>query len=105
MRTGFLCDERTMPLGASVALSRRESRAGATVPLEVPVRCICRECGGRGESWAERCGRCDGTGAEFLRHQVQVNVPAGVFDGARFHFTVAPRHHPATLIELRISVA
>jgi DnaJ-class molecular chaperone len=74
------------------------------VPLDVPVRCTCHYCGGRGESWAEPCPYCDGNGSELLHHQVRVSVPAGVIDGARFHFTVTPRHHPPTRIELRIHV-
>jgi hypothetical protein len=83
----------------------RDAAAGAVLPLEVAVRCVCRQCGGRGESWAEHCAGCAGTGAEYLQHQVQVSLPAGVADGARFHFTVTPRHHPPTLVELRVSVA
>jgi hypothetical protein len=41
----------------------------------------------------------------MLSHQVHVTVPAGVSDGARFRFTVTPRHHPATRIELHVLVA
>jgi len=79
--------------------------AGATVPLEVPVRCTCHSCGGRGETWTEPCTRCEGSGNELLRHQLQVSVPAGVSDGTRFHFTVTPKHDPPTRIELHVLVA
>ena len=34
-----------------IEISPREAIEGATVPLDVPVRCTCRECGGRGETW------------------------------------------------------
>lgn len=105
MRNAFLADERAAALSAAIRLTRREARDGAMVPLEVPVRCTCHVCGGRGETWAERCVRCQGSGTELLRHQLQVAVPAGVLDGACFKFTVIPRHNPPTRVELRVLVA
>jgi hypothetical protein len=104
IRRGFLAEERPATLSAAITLSRRDALAGATVPLEVPVRCTCRQCGGRGESWTEPCLRCDGNGMELLRHLLQVRVPAGILDGARFYFTVAPRHNPPTRIELLVQL-
>lgn len=105
IRSAFLADERDSALSAAIQLSPREAREGATVPLEVPLRCTCGHCGGRGETWAERCGRCAGSGTELLRHHLQVSVPAGVLDGARFHFTVTPRYNLPTRIELHVLVA
>jgi DnaJ-class molecular chaperone len=104
IRNAFVAAERSTPLTASLRLSWHEARRGATMPLDIPVCRVCRTCGGRGESWAEMCVRCAGTGAEMGRHQVHVSVPAGVPDGALFRFTVTPRHHPATRIELQIHV-
>jgi hypothetical protein len=104
MRNAFADEERCPALRADITLCLRMAREGATVPLEVPVRCTCRMCGGRGESWAEACTRCSGTGLETFRHQVQVTVPAGVSDGARYRFTVAARHDPPTRIELHVAV-
>jgi DnaJ-class molecular chaperone len=104
MRSAFADEERCAPLRAEMTLSLREAREGATMPLDVPVRCTCRRCGGRGESWAEACARCSGTGVEVFRHQVQVSIPPGVADGARFRFTVATRHDPPTRIELHVAV-
>ncbi len=75
-----------------------------TTPIEVPVRLTCHQCGGRGESWTEPCARCQGTGTLLLHHVVQVTVPAGVIDGDRFYFTVVPRHHTPTRIELQVRV-
>ena len=100
IRRAFLADEHPVTLSTAIQLSPREAMTGATVPLEVPVRCTCRECGGRGESWTGPCPRCHGGGSERLRHQLQVTIPAGILDGARFHFTVTPRHNPSTRIEL-----
>jgi DnaJ-class molecular chaperone len=86
-------------------LSPDEASEGVTAPVEVPVRCLCRGCGGRGESWTESCLICSGSGTELFRHHVQITIPAGVCDGARFHFALAPRHQPSTRIELRILVS
>jgi hypothetical protein len=104
VRSAFLVSERSEAYLATIQLSSREAREGTTQPLDVPVRCTCTECGGRGESWTERCPRCAGSGIELFRHQLQVTLPPGVCDGARFHFTVTPRHNPSTRIELHVLV-
>jgi hypothetical protein len=105
MRDAFLADERAEALSTAIRLSARDARNGAMVPLEVPVRCTCHECGGRGETWAEPCKRCQGSGNEVRRHQLKVAVPAGVLHGTCFNFTVTPRHNLPTRIELRVLVA
>ena len=102
IRHAFLAAEQPDTLHAAIELSAHEARDGVTVPLVVPVRCTCRQCGGRGESWSESCPGCRGSGSELLSHRLQVTLPAGVPDGSRFHFTVTPRHHPPTRIELEI---
>jgi hypothetical protein len=102
IRRSFLAEDRPATFSAAIQLSRREAIAGATVPLEVPVRCVCSRCGGRGESWAESCARCRGQGMELLRHLLHVTVPAGVADGACFTFTVTPRNSPTTRIDLSV---
>jgi hypothetical protein len=104
IRRAFLAEDRPPALRTAIELSRREAREGATLPLDVPVRCTCRRCGGRGESWTSACGHCEGSGSELLRHQLQVSLPAGVLDGAHFTFTVTARHNPPTRIELRVRV-
>jgi uncharacterized protein (DUF1330 family) len=104
MRNAFLADERAATMMAEIQISQREACQGATLPLAVPVRCTCHECGGRGERWALACARCAGHGTELLHHQVHVTVPAGVEDGACFHFSVAPRHDLSTRIELHVLV-
>ena len=104
MRSAFLADERVEPVSAAVQLSPREAHDGAIVPLEVPVRCTCHQCFGRGGTWAQSCSRCAGAGVEVLRHNVHVTVPAGVEHGACFHFSIAPGHDLSTRIELRVLV-
>jgi hypothetical protein len=105
IRRAFLADERPTQLRTTVRLSDREARTGATVPLDVPVHCTCRQCGGRGESWTEPCAQCDGSGAEVLRQPLHVTIPAGVPDGARFQFSVTPRQNITTRIELHVLVS
>jgi hypothetical protein len=105
MRRAFLADERADTVRVAVELTEREAAGGVTLPFTVPVHCTCSECGGRGESWTEPCGKCRGCGFEQLRHQVQITVPAGVRTGARCCFTVAHRHNPSTRVELQVVVA
>src|SRR6185295_10557580 len=105
MRQAFVAAERAKALTAALEITPREAREGATVPLEVPVRCTCRTCGGRGETWAQPCVSCAGSGFELLHHQVHITIPAGVEDGACFHFAVSPRHDLSTRIELRVLVS
>lgn len=105
IRSAFLAEERPAPESAVIRLSRREARAGVIAPLEVPLACTCRHCGGRGESWTEACSRCDGRGTERLPQRLRVTIPAGVQHGTRFLFTVTPPHHPPTRIELSVLVA
>jgi hypothetical protein len=105
VRTSFLISERPEALPATIRVTPHEAVEGATLPLEVPVRCTCSGCGGRGESWTEPCSRCEGSGTELFMHQLRVTLPAGVVDGARFQFSVTPRHNPSTRIELHVRVS
>jgi hypothetical protein len=105
MRSAFVTEEQTKTLTAALEISPREAIEGATLPLDVPVRCTCRTCGGRGETWAQPCGTCAGSGIELIYHQVHISTPAGVEDGACFHFSVAVRHDLSTRIELRVLVS
>lgn len=105
IRRAFLAAERPAPERAVIQLSRRDAHRGVIAPLEVPLVCTCRRCGGRGESWTESCLDCGGRGTERLRQQLRVTIPAGVLDGTRFVFTVTPPHDPPTRIELSVLVA
>jgi hypothetical protein len=104
MRQAFVADEAPARLSTTVTVSGAEALAGATVPVDVPLRCTCPQCGGRGESWTEPCVQCHGSGAEWRSHPFHVTLPAGVMDGARFHFTVTQRQHSSTRIELHVLV-
>jgi hypothetical protein len=89
---------------AEVLLSKREASDGLVVPLEVPIRATCPDCGGRGETWTERCDGCCGTGESVFRHAVRVSVPPGVADGARVRFRVTSPDAAVVRVELRVAI-
>jgi hypothetical protein len=105
MRSAFVADEHARTLTVALEITPRDASEGTTLPLDVPVRCTCGACGGRGETWGHPCSACAGTGIELLRHRVHITVPAGVEDGACFHFSVSARHDLSTRIELRVLVS
>jgi hypothetical protein len=105
IRHAFVAEEHARTLTTAVEITPREATEGVTVPLDVPVRCTCRACGGRGETWTQPCATCAGSGIELLHHQVHITIPAGVEDGACFHFSISPKHDLSTRIELRVLVS
>jgi hypothetical protein len=104
MRDRFLGEPERAVLSAEVALSQFEAWRGSVVPLEVPIRTLCANCGGRGETWAEPCGHCFGSGESMMRHAVRVSVPPRVEDGARLRFRVSPPDAPSVRVEVRIVI-
>jgi hypothetical protein len=105
MQHAFVESERAVDyLNAEITLSRRQAGTGAAVPIDLPVRRTCRDCGGRGEVWSDPCGRCQGSGHAVHRQTVTVSVPAGVADGARFSFSVSPARGPRTRVDVRVAV-
>lgn len=105
MRDRFLGEpEHASVLSAEVSLSQFEAWRGHVVPIEVPVRATCAKCGGRGETWAEPCGDCFGTGESLLRHAVRVSVPPRVEDGALLRFRVSPPDAAPVRVEVRIVI-
>jgi hypothetical protein len=98
-------DEAAVPLETEVALTPRQASAGAIVPIELGLNGLCAGCGGRGESWAEVCEHCAGTGECARTHHFRLALPPGVADGARFRFVVAPPSARATRVEVTVSVA
>jgi len=89
---------------AELSLTPREAFDGRVMPLVVPIRGACPCCGGRGESWAEPCGRCAGSGESFFHHTVSVAVPRGVADGTTFRFRVTSTHTGSVRVTVRIAI-
>ena len=105
MRDAFLGEPAdTGVVTAEVSLSSREALDGRIVSVEVPIRGACAACGGRGETWTERCTTCRGTGDALFHHLVRVSVPPGVPDGACFRFRVTSPHAAAVRVEVRVVV-
>lgn len=89
---------------AEVELTARQAGRGVRVPLDLTVRHTCPACGGRGESWTDRCGLCGGSGAGLLSHRLRIRVPPGVRHGARLRYSITPPHAGETHVEVRIAV-
>jgi hypothetical protein len=105
MRDAFLGErEDDDVLRREVLVSRREAWDGLVVPIEVPLRGLCRHCGGRGETWAEPCADCRGTGTWLHHHSVRVPLPPGVVDGARIRFRVSSPGADSVRVEIRIGI-
>jgi molecular chaperone DnaJ len=104
MRHSFFGEPPTVGLNAEIVLSPQEAFWGATVPLDVPLRRTCTQCGGRGESWQDLCAQCGGGGEVSSTHELRLRVPAGVQEGTRFRFSVMPPGAPYTLVEVRVSI-
>lgn len=88
----------------AVSLASRDAAIGVTVPLDVPLRSTCTLCGGRGETWAEPCLACAGSGDALVRHPVRLSVPAGTPDGARFRFRISSAHAATLQVEVRVAI-
>ena len=104
MRHAFFGPVPAVSLSAEVAVSPHEAFFGTTVPLGIPLRRTCTDCGGRGETWEEWCAACEGEGEVAARHDLQLRVPAGVREGERFRFSVMPPGAPTTVVEVRVSI-
>jgi hypothetical protein len=91
-------------LTTEVQLSSADASRGVVLPLEVPLRGTCGRCGGRGETWTEPCPACRGTGDTLVQHPLQVSVPPGVADGARFRFRISSPHAAPVRVEIRVAV-
>jgi len=105
MRDSFLGEPSPRDLfEAELPLSPREAFAGLVMPLVVPIRGACPCCGGRGESWADPCLHCAGSGEALFHHKVSVAVPPGVSDGATFRFRVTSPHTGSVRVTVRIAI-
>ena len=108
MRDAFLGerpgDDFDAVVRLEVPISRREAWDGLVVPIEVPIRGLCRHCGGHGGTWSEPCADCHGTGTRLEHHSVRITLPPGIPDGARIRFRVSSPGADAVRVEMRIVI-
>lgn len=104
MRQSFFGGAARFESGPDVVVTPSEAFRGATVPLGVPVRRTCAECGGRGEIWSDWCVDCAGIGDRPAFQAVNLRIPAGVHDGTRLRFRVTAPGIRDTLIDARIVI-
>jgi len=105
MRDSFLGESSAHDVfEAELPLTPLEAFKGLVTPLVVPIRGACPSCGGRGESWAEPCGRCAGSGEAIFHHTVSVAVPPRIADGATFRFRVTSPHTGSVRVHVRVSI-
>ena len=105
MRDAFLGEaSRGDVLATELPLTPRQAHRGLDVTLRVPIHGACPTCGGRGESWAEPCEQCLGTGESLFHQSVRVAIPAGVSDGATFRFRVTSPHTGSVRVEVRVAI-
>ena len=105
VRETFMDGEEPASVVKAVTLTLRQASSGAIVPIELGLQKLCACCGGRGETWAEPCDHCAGTGEREHAHHVHLAFPAGVADGSRFRFVVTPPAVRTTRVDVTISVA
>ncbi len=91
-------------VSAELDLSVRQAMAGGRASVQVPLRRLCRPCEGRGEVGDESCPACDGIGHAVVVETLQVLVPRGVADGARFRLSLRAPHEGHGVVDLRIRV-
>ena len=68
-------------LSVEIILTLSEARRGCKVPLEIPLRAICRRCSGSGFVGELICGHCRGRGEERIEKRIKVTLPPGVRSG------------------------
>ncbi len=103
-RAGDDVTDAPEPVHAEICLSHDDASRGVVVPLAVPIRGLCEPCGGRGETWAEPCPQCGGTGTSVVRHAVRVPVRPGVADGATIRFRVTSPAAGSVRVEVHIAI-
>ncbi len=95
---------RDETLQAELLVSSEEAHRGTILPLDLLLRSTCRVCGGRGETWAELCTACSGTGDALIPCHLRVPVPPGVADGACLSLRVRAPHASPVRLEVRVAI-
>ena len=104
MRQSFFGGAARLESGPDVVITPQEAFWGAIVPLSVPVRRTCAECGGRGEVWSDWCVECAGIGDVPAFQALNLRIPPRVHDGRRLRFRLVVPGIRETLVEARIVI-
>jgi DnaJ-class molecular chaperone len=92
-------------LDGVLRLTRGQASRGGPVHADVPQRRTCCACGGRGETWGERCAVCAGQGEAVTRRTMEILVPPGVPDGARLRLRLGVRGSAGPDVAVRLLVS
>lgn len=107
VRRSFLADgagDRGDTVKTEICLSSDEANRGAVVPVMVLLRATCLQCGGRGETWAEPCAACAGSGHALVPRRLRVTIPPRIIDGSTFHFRIRAQHEASVHVEVRVAI-
>ena len=90
-------------LAVAVALTPRELRRSARVPLCVHMPTMCEACGGRGEVWNDPCTDCHASGAARATRYVVVRVPANTAVDTVLRYRLALPYGPIVRLDVRLA--
>lgn len=91
-------------LQVRVCVSPSQAFRGVILPVDLALTSPCSLCGGRGETWAERCTACDGSGDEEIPYLLRVVVPPGIADGARLRMRARTPEGTSVRVEITIAI-
>ena len=91
-------------LSVLVSISPAQAFRGVVVPVDLALTAPCSLCGGRGESWAERCTACDGSGDEEIPYLLRVVVPPDVRDGATIRMRARTPEGTSVRVEATVTI-
>lgn len=91
-------------LQAELWVTPLQARRGAILALDLALKSPCSLCGGRGETWAERCTACEGSGDEEIPYLLRVIVPMNTRDGAKIRKRARTPEGTAVRVEVTILI-
>jgi molecular chaperone DnaJ len=97
----FTSSIATEPL-LEVLLSAEEASRGVRLPVAVPIRHACPECGAGGFWQRMFCFTCGGTGSIRTTKRMILNIPPGVLSGREF--LIAAGDLPSGSLRVRVLV-
>jgi DnaJ-class molecular chaperone len=85
-------------MGVEVILTPAEAARGGRLPLHIPLEVDCPRCLGTGIGWIRgECLDCLGRGRVRSQARIDLNLPAGIRDGAALDLSLARAGLPGVL--------